>query len=498
MSGNYGLYFNVATGTWDTLSNWKAEGYYNGNQPKVPDSGSSVYLLSTVQDLLVTGSNDQAASIFATGSSASGNEVDISGTLNVGGMASFTSFNVDVAHGGAFDVSQLALANAVMEVSGDETVSNGGGVTLNNATIVVEAGGTMSAPEIENPPTATLTDRLIVDGTLYLTGGGPGVDMMNTINSGGLVVMDGDEQAGTVWNVNGGTYSSPQPYENGTFNFTGTGGLLDLPADTIYNTGVTVTGFNATDAIILGSATGTGAVTAELVNGNTLQLVQGGAVVGQIDSFTLASGTSISEISGSVIDGHYVVNHCFYAGTRLATADGEIEVQDVQPGTMLKTASGKVLPVRWLGWSEVATRFADPLRSLPIRIRAGALEEGVPARDLLVSPDHAIFVEGVLVQAGALVNGVSIIREEDVPESFRYYHVELATHELLLAEGCPAESFVDNVDRMHFHNWDAREAPDEAVEEMAYARAKSARQVPAALRRAIAARMHFFLAPQAA
>ena len=92
------------------------------------------------------------------------------------------------------------------------------------------------------------------------------------------------------------------------------------------------------------------------------------------------------------------------------------------------------------------------------------------------------------MQAAALVNGTSITREEDVPESFRYYHIELATHELLLAEGCPAESFVDNIDCMNFHNWDAREAPVEPVIEMDFARAKSARQVPVAVRNAIADR----------
>jgi len=69
-----------------------------------------------------------------------------------------------------------------------------------------------------------------------------------------------------------------------------------------------------------------------------------------------------------------------------------------------------------------------------------------------------------------------------VPEQFTYYHVELDSHELLLAEGVEAESFVDNVDRMHFHNWDERTAPETAIAEMDLPRAKSARQVPMAIR----------------
>jgi hypothetical protein len=97
-------------------------------------------------------------------------------------------------------------------------------------------------------------------------------------------------------------------------------------------------------------------------------------------------------------------------------------------------------------------------------------------------------MDGILVNAGALVNGTSIIRDESVPEMFTYYHVELAGHELLLAEGVPSETFLDNIDRLNFHNWDARTAPNEEIAEMDYPRAKSHRQVPHAIRAALAAR----------
>jgi len=488
MSGNYGLNFNAATGTWDTLADWTATGFYNGNVAQVPDSGSPVFLASTVQHLTVSGAADAASNITATGSAASGNIFDISGSLAVGGLAAFSAFDVIVEQGASFTGSQLALVNATMEIYGYESLSNGGGGSLSNAKITVEAGGTLVAQELNGAS----TDQLIVNGVLDLTGGGPGAGMSNTINAGGVVTMDAAEAV--AWNINGGTFVSTNAYQTATFNFSGTGGVLDLSNDSIYNNSLTITGFNATDALILGSISGTDAVTTTIVNGNTLELIQDGSIVGVVDHFTLAPGTSISQITGTIANGHYVVNHCFYPGTRLATADGEIAVQDVTEGTMLKTATGAVLPVRWVGWSEISLRFADPLRALPVRITAGALADGVPARDLLVSPDHAVFIDDVLIQAGALVNGNSIIREENVPDSFRYYHIELATHELLLAEGCPAESFVDNVDRMHFHNWDAREAPSEAVEEMDYARAKSARQVPSDIRAAIAARV----VPQAA
>jgi hypothetical protein len=144
------------------------------------------------------------------------------------------------------------------------------------------------------------------------------------------------------------------------------------------------------------------------------------------------------------------------------------------------------MPVRWLGRTVVSRAFADPLRVLPVRIKAGALAENVPARDLLVSSGHAVLVDDVLVHAGALVNGSSVVREHDAPAVFTYYHVELDTHAVLLAEGAPAESFLDGVEDMNFANW-AERVPVEA-EELAYPRARSSRQVPRAARERLAAR----------
>jgi Hint domain len=105
----------------------------------------------------------------------------------------------------------------------------------------------------------------------------------------------------------------------------------------------------------------------------------------------------------------------------------------------------------------------------------------VPSRDLLLSADHAILFDQVMIQAGALVNGTSIVRETNIPETFTYYHIELDDHSLILAENTPAETFVDNVDRLAFDNWAEYEAlypQGKAVVEMPFPRAKSMRQVP--------------------
>jgi len=184
---------------------------------------------------------------------------------------------------------------------------------------------------------------------------------------------------------------------------------------------------------------------------------------------------------------------CFMAGTMIRTPDGEVAVETLKPGDLVITSEGKAAAVTWLGRQTVSTIFTDPLRTLPIRIKADALGENVPSRDLLISPDHAVLVDGVLVQAGALVNGQSIVRESKVPQVFTYYHVELADHSLIMAENTPAETFIDNVDRLAFDNWHEHQAlyPNgQTINEMSYPRAKAHRQVPRSIRERLSRRAH--------
>ncbi|WP_298358701.1 Hint domain-containing protein, partial [Rhodoblastus sp.] len=88
---------------------------------------------------------------------------------------------------------------------------------------------------------------------------------------------------------------------------------------------------------------------------------------------------------------------------------------------------------------------------LPIRFKAGSLDENVPARDLLVSPKHAMFLDGVLIPAEHLVNGATVVQEAP-GEDIHYFHLELETHDVLIAEGALSESFVDDDSRAMFQN----------------------------------------------
>jgi hypothetical protein len=183
---------------------------------------------------------------------------------------------------------------------------------------------------------------------------------------------------------------------------------------------------------------------------------------------------------------------CFLAGTLIATPNGEIAVECLRIGDPVSTSDGRTLPVRWVGRQTIVTVFADALRALPVRIAAGALGDGLPTRDLFVSPEHALLVGGVLAQAGALVNGSTVTRVVDLPERFTYFHVELEDHSLILAEGTPAETFVDNVTRRRFDNFAEYEAlygdGGTTIGEIGLPRVKSARQLPRAVRDCLAER----------
>jgi hypothetical protein len=188
---------------------------------------------------------------------------------------------------------------------------------------------------------------------------------------------------------------------------------------------------------------------------------------------------------------------CFRPGTRIATPRGFAAVEDLVPGDLVLTIDGAAEPVRWIGRQTIATRLADPIRVQPIRIRAGAIGAGVPTRDLLVSPDHAIGIDGILAHASALVDGLGVVREPLMGESLAYLHIELAEHRLVLAEGLAAETFIDNPENLAFDNGAERavalgDAPPAA--EMSLPRAKSRRQLPQATRLRLEARARMLFA----
>lgn len=265
-------------------------------------------------------------------------------------------------------------------------------------------------------------------GVIELAGGGtlevggtisPAVDIAFQTGSGNTFRIDSASALAAT--AAGGTLTI-----GGAISNFATGDTIDLP--------------NVTDALVQSvSYTDAGQVEIALTGGDDIFLNLSGA-----------GASHITPMADPSLGLELVA--CYAMGTRIATPDGEIPVEALRTGDAVVTASGGVRPVRWIGHRSYAGRFvARNSHVMPVLIRQGALADNIPRRDLYVSPNHAMYLEGMLIPAGLLVNGTSIV-QLDTAERIDYFHVELETHDVILAEGAPAETFVDDDSRAMFHN----------------------------------------------
>jgi hypothetical protein len=150
---------------------------------------------------------------------------------------------------------------------------------------------------------------------------------------------------------------------------------------------------------------------------------------------------------------------CFRAGTPILTSRGNVPVEALRVGDLLATPrTGGMAPVRWLGHRRVdCRRYQRPEDVWPVRVACGAFAPGRPARDLWLSPDHAVYLAGIggdapdaLIPIRHLINGASVV-QQPVAEAV-YWHIELPAHEVILAEMLPAESYLDTGNRAAFAN----------------------------------------------
>lgn len=485
--------WNGGSGSWTTASNWSGNAapiitddvlFSNTAGPtSIATLDVSGLIANSVTIVATAGSQ---IALFAGGSLAVTNNVSLSsasntkfalisgvGALQVGGTVIGTG--TISANGGSLGVTGSIVAAAAGATTGVALAASGtsGLLTLNlrgtgNQVRALAIAGTgsvikLSAGSLSVTGTGAYTGNsittpgTIIDGGIQVAGGtlqiATGVTLANTasisVTSGSLDLEGGgvlgglgvilSDTAGVAMTVGGVALAT-----GGTISFAGIANGAQLK-DTVAGGGlanVLIAGFGGSDRIdIANAATVTNTI------GNTWVVKDSGGVTLDTLVFTTAQALSV------VGSGSSAAVACYLAGTHVQTLAGAVAVEDLRIGDLVATATGPQ-PIRWIGTrAYLATLINQHHRDalMPIRFSAGSLGGHIPARDLFVSPEHMMVLDGALVAAHNLLNGTTITRATNI-DVIRYFHIELPTHAIMFAEGAAAESYLDTGNRNMFSN----------------------------------------------
>ncbi len=500
---------NASTGAIDLAGNGslKVVGHALTNAGSIAVAGGSITdATDLVNNGTISGFGVIAAPVDANSNGtieATGGKLTLSSAVNGGALEIGSASADNLVLRAASSVSGVTFASA----TGAGTMTVDADVTVTGANLAIGSNNLVLNSALSDAAGLSLAGGKIsgsggISGGTNITGYGV-VAVAITGNetiaaSGGTLTLSGlvdHSGAPTSFDIangatlafsNSGTVGSATIEPSLTFG-AGSGTFIDTAAGAGAVHLGTITGFSGTDQIELKAFGSSDKFT---ISGNTLT-ISGGS---KTESFTFSASTDVQHLKVADSSGVDTITICFMAGTMISTPAGERAIETLKRGDLVLTTDGVAKKVCWLGRQTVSSIFADPVRSWPIRIKAGALGENIPSRDLLLSPDHAVLIEGALIHAGALVNGSSILRETRVPRSFIYYHVELDDHSLIFAENTPAETFIDNAERLAFDNWDEHQKLYPAgtdIEELPYPRAKAPRQVPVRIRIMLAKNAQF-------
>jgi hypothetical protein len=451
---------------------------------------------SLTNDGTIIGGSGPYTQILSTSSGRLGSEAIGAG---VALTASTATNNGTIVGGSGSDGAYLG-AGGTLTNTGSITSAYGYGIHLTNGAFAVNAG----------------TIAGVRDGGAYLNGGtfintavvasgrySPGVFL-----NGGTVITSGTIDGRNSFTIveppfqgplkfyPGGTYTVPSfaavqfgshaaklvvdpgaVFIDGISATPTVSDTLELAAGpftgTLTGFGSSITGFGTiafdqgADWFIGGSTAGLTGTISGFARGDTIQLdgiaVTGSSYANGVLTLTEATGPATLDLPGSFSTTDFVVTNtaggadvtlapiCYLPGTLIATPEGEIEVERLAAGDRVLTLSGAVRPIVWVGTGRVLATRGRRSAATPVIVRKGALGDNVPHADLRVTKAHALYIDGILVPVEFLVNHRTILWDDHAQE-VTIYHVELETHDVLVANGAPAESYRDDGNRWLFQN----------------------------------------------
>lgn len=368
----------------------------------------------------------------------------VDGTLTLGGATTLDpstlvlGADARVRSSGSVDFA-IGAAGA-MQFGGPAAVLLGSGSTTHiNGTLDIGAN-----------PAPTIVTWSSPAGSLAMGAGGA----VHVGAATSFVVDTAFTSQGTI-SLDGGTLDVLQSATLGTVSFLASGSSLVLgkPGDT-----GTLLDFADGSSLLFAGAADIGA--SAVLTGNTLDVfsstgtLDGHFILARTDGGTYREfdfNLGISGLDLALTTSGIAITACYAAGTRLATQSGARAIETIRPGELLHTADGGTRRVVWTGRRRLApARHPRPWDVNPIRVRRNAFGPRLPVRDLVLSPDHAVFVEGVLIPVRYLCNGATVVQE--VWPEVTYWHIELDRHDVVLAEGLPAESYLDTGNRAAFED----------------------------------------------
>jgi hypothetical protein len=441
-------------GAWGVAADWTAAG--------VPAAGDTAVINAT-GSYKVTTNTTGVTGVGTLVLNAVGATLEVASTINIGSsldvqagtisMLANTALISSAGTGAVTIEAGATLAQTVPDtsVTGPSVAYIGTPFTNNGTVLLVNTGGLFLAdPSSPYQLSANATNN----GTILVSNSNL-IVRSATLDGTGIIVLSNNsyvEISGTTAATAGG---------RGTIQFTD--GLTNaLEFDTLGTIAPVIDGFQSGDIINFYGLTYDPADRITF-DGTTLQVIQNGTAVIQMTMSNVQAGVQFQLQADTDLWGGTDIVACYAAGTRIMTERGEVAIEDLREADrVVALHPGRTAPVRWIGWRDIDLRdHPRPWDVQPVRVRAHAFGEGRPRRDLVLSPDHAVFLDGVLIPVRYLLNDTTIVQENRAEAT--WYHVELDRHAVILAEGLAAESYLDTGNRGAYANGGApRVDPDHA------------------------------------
>ncbi|WP_256940142.1 Hint domain-containing protein [Acetobacter malorum] len=399
------------------------------------------------QDYANITSGGYASGITTQGGSlnvSSGASVDKStasaGYINIQSGASGTG-NTVAGNQAQLNVLGGTLTSSTV-IAGEFNVQNGG-----KANIVAVSGGVLK------DDAATVTSATIGgSGSANIISGG--VLSASTVTNGGVVNVDSTSKlSGETTISNGGQLILNGSAGNGSIVMEGASSLLTISGDTMPTN--VISGLQNGGRIDLVNLKN---VTMTQTTSNGIDFL-GTDESGKTVDFHLNIPNANTIGYKIIADGHGGLYYevCFLPGSMIRTVNGDIAVENLQIGDPIvafdwKNNKDVVRSVVWAGKAHATVRPGLPAdeAGYPVRVLKNAIADGVPYKDMLITPEHCLFFDGQFVPARMLVNGKSIFYDTSIT-SYDYYHVETEEHSVITADGMLTESYLDTGNRSSFH-----------------------------------------------